>query len=179
MRNDACVDAELGERLPSARAVNDDTVETPQDARPQGALRRGSPREQVVRREDGGHAEARVDVELGHGEPLHVQDVCTCCGERSEHVQVLDGLQRKPHPRPPEESGRDRVEPLRATVSSRLRQLSETEARSPELDVGAGACERLGELVVVPRRERRRIGQDDAHSPTVERVADPELESTA
>src|SRR6185437_7435844 len=40
---------------------------------------------------------------------------------------------------------------------------AETEARGHELDVGAGARERCRQLVVVRRREGRRIGEQDTH----------------
>ena len=86
----------------------------------------------------------------------------------AQHVEVLDRLQRQPQPRAPEEPRRERVEPLAAPVAVRRRDVAEAEARRRELDVGAGAGERRGELVVVPRRERRRIGEQDAHRSSVD-----------
>ena len=79
---------------------------------------------------------------------------------------MLGDLQRQPQPRALEEPRRERVEELAARVAVRRRRLAEAEVRRDELDVGAGARERGRELVVVGRRERRRICQDDPH-PTV------------
>ena len=79
---------------------------------------------------------------------------------------MLGDLQRQPEPRALEEPRRERIEELAAHVAVGRRRLAEAEMRRHELDLGAGARERGRELVVVGRRERRRICQDDPH-PTV------------
>src|SRR3954470_19213308 len=77
---------------------------------------------------------------------------------------MLRRLQGQPQARASEEPRRQRVEALAARVAVGRRQLPEAEAGRRELDVDPGACERSGELVVVPRGERRWIGEQDAHA---------------
>ena len=102
-------------------------------------------------------------VGLRRRQPLHVDDVGRRRGEPREPERVLERLQRQAQPRAPEEARRERVEELAAPVAVRLRCVAEAEARRDELDLGAGPGERGRELVVVRRRERGRIGEDDAH----------------
>src|SRR2546428_580922 len=66
-------------------------------------------------------------------------------------------------PSPADHARREGVEELPAPVSLRLRRVAEAEAGRDELDVHARPRERRSELVVVRRREGRRIGEQDAH----------------
>ncbi len=56
-----------------------------------------------------------------------------------------------------------RLETEDAALAEVVARVAEAEAGGDELDLGAGARERGGELVVVLRRERGRIGEGDAH----------------
>src|SRR5918996_4404662 len=91
-----CVDAEVSERLAAALAVNDDAIEPAKDALPHRAPGRRTPRQQVVRGEDRGRAEAKQAlVELREREPLDVHDV-GASREQPEHAErVLDRLERQ------------------------------------------------------------------------------------
>ena len=55
------------------------------------------------------------------------------------------------------------IEELAPPVAVRRGRFSEAKARRDEVDLGAGARERRGELVVVRRREGRRVGEQDTH----------------
>ena len=121
--------------------------------------------------EDRRAPERHPDVDLGHRQPLDVQHVCLEPRERGRHADVLARLQRQPRPRAPKEPRRERVEPLDPLVALRGRQLGEAEVGGMQLDLCPGAPERGRELVVVPRRVGRRIGDDDTHRwPTVGEV---------
>ena len=85
------------------------------------------------------------------------------CGEPREPERVLERLQRQPQPRASEKARGERVEELAPPVAGRLGRVAEAEAGGDELDLGSGAGERRGELVVVRRRERGWVGDDDAH----------------
>ena len=76
---------------------------------------------------------------------------------------MLERLQRQPQARAPEQARRERIEELAPPVAVGRGRVAEAEARGDELDLGAGAGERGRELVVVRRRERGRVGEDDAH----------------
>ena len=105
----------------------------------------------------------------GQGEPLQVEDVGARARERAHHVEVLDRLQRQAQPRAPEEARGERVETLaRAGIRPVPGSVAEAEPRRRELDVGAGTRERRSELVVVPRRESRRIREQHAHRSSVD-----------
>ena len=78
--------------------------------------------------------------------------------------RVFEQAKRDPKPGPPEEPRADRVEELAPAISIRSGHFAEAETRRGELDVRAGPCKRRRELVVVLRRERGRVGQEDAHS---------------
>ena len=158
------VDAELGERLPAALAVDDDPVEAREEPAPElGAVRRAAG-EEVVRGEDRGQVRAEEErVELRRGQPLDVEDVGVEAAERGEPERMLGDLERQAQPRAAEDARRERIEELAARVSVRLRRVAEAEARGDELDVRARPRERRGELVVVRRREGRWIGEQDAH----------------
>src|SRR4029078_12822049 len=62
-----------------------------------------------------------------------------------------------------EEARREGIEERPARVSVRLRRGAEAKTRGDELDVGPRPCQCGGELVVVRRREGRRIAEQDAH----------------
>ena len=104
----------------------------------------------------------QASVELGH-EPLQMEHVGPACPQRGEPQRMLGELERQPRPRAAEETRRQRIEELATHVAVGARRLAEAEARRYELDVGAGPRERSGELVIVRRRERRRIGENDPH----------------
>ena len=158
------IDAELGEGVGAALAVDDDPVEAGEEPPPQVGAVRGTAREKVVRREDRGQMRAEEEgVELGRGEPLHVEDVGVEAAERGEPERMLRGLERQPQNRPPEDARRDGIEELPAPVAGRLGHGAEAKAGGHELDLRPCARQRLCELVVVRRREGRRIGEQDAH----------------
>src|SRR5205814_7724800 len=60
-----------------------------------------------------------------------------------------------------------RVEDLPPCVPVRSRRVSEAESRGEELDLGARAPEPRRQLVVVLRREGRRVAERDVHRPRV------------
>ena len=66
----------------AALGVHDDPVEALEQPLPEIAARRGAPRQQVVRGEDGRRAEAEVHVGLRQRKPLHVHDVGPRARER-------------------------------------------------------------------------------------------------
>ena len=69
-------DAELGERRAPALAVHDDPLEAAEQLEPQRPLARRAARQQVVRREHRGRAQAQQPgVQLRNGEPLDVRHV--------------------------------------------------------------------------------------------------------
>ena len=76
---------------------------------------------------------------------------------------MLRDLDRQAQRRPAEHARGEGIEELPARVAVRLRRVAEAEAGGDELDVRARPRERRGELVVVRRREGRRIGEQDAH----------------
>ena len=84
-----------------------------------------------------------------------------------EDAGVLEHLQRQACARALEEPRRERVEAAAHAVAVGLGHVAEAEVRGQQLDVGAGARERCRELMVVPRGERRRIGEQDAHRSSV------------
>jgi len=158
------VDSQVGERVAAVLAVHDDPVEAPEDAAPQLRAMRGAAGEKIVGRED--RREMRTEevrVQLRGWEPLHVEDVRVNAAQRSEPERVLRDLDRQAQRRPAEDPRREGVEELPAAVSLRLRSDAEAKARGDELDVRPSAREGRGELVVVRRREGRRIGEQDAH----------------
>ena len=85
---------------------------------------------------------------------------------------MLGDLERQPKARPAEDARRERIEELPPHVAVRPRRIAEPEVGRHKLDVGARARESGGELVIVGRRERRRICQDDAHRTVGYAVAD-------
>ncbi len=132
------------------------------------AVRRG---QQVMRREDRRRAKAQPDIGLGEREPLQVQHVRCRAAEAPQHVEMLHAFQRQPQPRAPEEPRRQRIERLAAPVPDGRRDRAEAKVRGRHLHIGARAGERGRELVVVPGREGRRIGEQDAHVSSVDRCS--------
>ena len=102
-------------------------------------------------------------VELGRRQPLHVEHVRLDAAERGEPERMLRDLQRQAQRRTAEDARRDGVEDLPPRVSLRLGHVAKAEARRDELDLRSRPRERRSELVVVRRREGRRIGEQDAH----------------
>ncbi len=158
------VDAELGECLGTALAVDDDPIEAVEDAAPEIRAVSGTAREKVVRREDRRQMRPEeIRVQLRRGHPLDMEHVGTDASERGEAERMLRHLDRQPQRGPSEDARRERIEGFAARVSLRLRRLAEAKARGDELDLSPGARQRRGELMVVRRREGRGIGEQDAH----------------
>ncbi len=157
-------DPQLGERRGATFGVHDDAFEAAEQPPPELPFGGGAPRQQVVGGEDGGAAVADVDVELGEREPLHVDDVGAHPPERGRDREMLDALERQPRARTARQTSRERVVVLMAAVTDRSRERREAEARGDELDLGAGTGERRAELVVVPGRKGRRIGDHHVHA---------------
>jgi hypothetical protein len=79
--------------------VHDDALKPRQEPEPEVALRRGAPRQQVVRGEDRGRAQAQqAIVELRRREPLHVHDVSRTTTEPGQAHGVLEELDRDAQP---------------------------------------------------------------------------------
>jgi endonuclease/exonuclease/phosphatase family metal-dependent hydrolase len=158
------LDAEPGERLPAVLAVDDDPVEAREEPAPEVGAMRGTAGKQIVSREDGGQVRSEEEgIELGRRQPLDVEDVRAETAERGEAERVLSDLERQAQRRSAEDTRRERIEELPARISVRLRHGAEAKAGRDELDVGAGPRERRCKLMVVRRREGRRIGKQDAH----------------
>ena len=155
---------EAGEHVAATLAVHDDPLEPREELAPElGAVCRAAG-EKVVSGEDRrqmGAEEKRV--ELGRGEPLHVEHVRVHAPQSREPERVLGGLERQAQARATEEPRRERIEELPAAVSVRLRCLAEPKAGGHELDVRAGPRKCSRQLVVVRRREGRGIGEQDTH----------------
>ena len=76
--------------LAPALAVNDHAVEAGEQVSPQVLLPGGSPRQEIVRREDRRHARTQQDpVELGRRQPLQMQDVRPTKQQRGRAGQVF------------------------------------------------------------------------------------------
>ncbi len=93
--DDGRLDAELAQRLTAAFAVHHDAVEAAQQALPEPTLGGGSAGEEIMGGEDRGAAEAERDVDLGDGEPLHVEHVGAQARQRRHDAEVLDALERQ------------------------------------------------------------------------------------
>ena len=96
-----------------------------------------------------------------------------------EAERVLQRLHRQPQARAAEEPRGERVEELAPPVPDGSGRGAEAEPGGDEVDVGARARQGGGQLVVVRRRERRWVGEDDAHGSLDygrREPADPELE---
>ena len=106
-------------------------------------------------RRPGAREQARVD--LGQRGPLHVEDVPAAAPKADETDEVLDCSKRQAQPRPPEQASAERVEELDSAVAGRLVALTEAKLRRQELDVEIELGERTRQMVVVGRREGRRI----------------------
>ena len=104
-------------------------------------------------------------VQLGD-EPLDVQDVASARAKGREAEWMLDHFERQSEAGALEDPRGERVKELPPVVPVLRGNLTEAETRGDELDVRARAHECGRELVVVGRRERRWICQDDPH-PTV------------
>lgn len=158
------VDSEPGERLPAVLAVHDDPLEPREEPAPELGAVRGAAGEKIVRGED--RRKVRTEekrVEFGRGKPLHVEHVRLHASESRKPERVLRSFERQAQARAAEEARRERVEQLTAAVSVRLRCLAEAKAGGHELDVRARPCECRRQLVVVRRREGRRIGEQYTH----------------
>ncbi len=95
VRDHSCVDTELAQRLPAALCVHDDSVEPAEQPPPEIYLAGRAPREQVVCGEDRRRAKSQPDISLRQSEPLQVNHIGPRTGERGEHGDVLNGLQRE------------------------------------------------------------------------------------
>ena len=156
--------AEALERRATALAVDDDAFEAAEQSAPEVELLRGATRQQIVCGEDERRGvPEQANVDLGRRQPLHMDDVRRRRPQAHQPDRMLDRLQRQPQPRVAE-TRRERVEELASRVSLRFRGGAEPESRRDQVDVGADPSQGGGELVVVRRRVRRRVGDDDAHA---------------
>ena len=145
--------------------MDDHPREPAEEPPPEVAFVRGSPRQDVVGRED----ERCVDpkepvVELGRGQPLKMDDVGLASPQAHEPDGMLDELHRDTQPRALEYPRAHGIEELRTPIAVGRRRLSEAKRRRDELDLRPGAGERGCECVVVRRREGGGVGNEDAHS---------------
>ncbi len=167
MRHDAQtrgVHTEVSERVPPVFAVHDDTLEAAKELAPEAGAPRCPPGKQVVRGEHRGSMRPeQAHVELRRGEPLQVEYVGLAAAQRREAEGMLCRLERQPQRRALEDPGGQGIEELAAHVAVRRRNLAEAEPGRDELGLRARVCEGRGELVVVRRRERRWICEEDAH----------------
>jgi len=163
VRDHARVDPERGQRLAPALAVHDDAVEARVGAAPELRVGRAA-RQQVVRGKDERRTLAKQPVvQLRRCEPLDVGDVGAASAQAGKPERMLDELDRNAEARAAKESGADGIEELVAPVAVRLGRLAEAERGGDELHLRARTDERGGELVVVLRRERGRVGKENAH----------------
>ena len=96
--------AERRQGLASALRVDDDPLEAAERAAPETGLAGGASRQQVVGREHERRTVAQQPrVELGHGQPLHVDDVRRRGGEPRQAERMLEHLQRHAQARAAEE----------------------------------------------------------------------------
>jgi endonuclease/exonuclease/phosphatase family metal-dependent hydrolase len=158
------VDADRGERVGAALAVDDDPVEPREEAAPEAGAVCSAAGEKIVRREDRRQVRPKEErVELGRRHPLDMQHVGTEPAQRRETERMLRDLEGQAQRRSPEHARRERIEELATRVPERLGRLAETKARRDELHLGTCTRQRLGQLVVVRRGEGRGIGEQDAH----------------
>ena len=144
--------------------MDDDPVEPAEQSPPEILPVSGPSRQQVVSGEHGRAAWAKErNVELGRRQPLDVQDVAGDACQPRKADRVLGRLQRQAQPGAAKEPRRGGVEDLAAEVSSLRGSRSEPELRGDELDLRALPGQPGRELVVVLRRERGWVGEDDAH----------------
>ena len=104
-----------------------------------------------------------VDVLRGPEDYIEMATLANDQGSPGEAERVLGGLERQAQSRSPKQPRRQRIEELAPHVAVGLRRLAEAKRRRHELDLGARARKRRRELMVVCRRERRRICEEDAH----------------
>ena len=90
-------------------------------------------------------------------------DVGASAAQTGKPARMLDELDRNAEARAAKESGADWVEEVATPVTVRLRRLAEAKRGGDELHLRARPDERGGKLVVVLRRERRRVGEENAH----------------
>ena len=156
--------------LAAALAVDDDPPEAPEQVEPEVAVGCRSTREEVVGGEDGRSTQPQeCPVEPRPGEPLQVDDVGAAPARAAPfRPGARAAFSGSRSTRAAEGTRAPGVEELAPHVPVRRGRLAEAEARGDELDVGARAGERRGELVVVLRGERRWVAKEDAHGPTVE-----------
>ena len=151
------------QRVAPALGVDDNAVEAVEQPPPEPVPAGRAPWDEVVRGEDERPARPEQEhVELGHGEPLQVEDV-GAPGEKPAHPdRVLERLGRAAQPASVD-GARSPVEPVDELVPVRCGPRAEPERRRDELDRRPRVAERRGELVVVRRRERWGVGEDDVH----------------
>ena len=161
-------DAECSECLAPALGVHDDRVEASEQPQPETPATPGAARQKIVRGEDERARRAEeCHVELGRGEPLQVEDVGLSSQQTAHRDRVFHEPRGDPGGAVLDPRGAS-IEALLEPVAVRGRPPTEPEGCRDELDLGACAGERRSQLVVVRRRERRWIGEDDVHVRTVE-----------
>ena len=117
-----------GERLAPALRVDDDPLEATERAPPEAGLAGGPAGQEVVRGQHEWSAMPEEEgVQLGRGEPLHVDDVGRGRRESREAERMLDRLQRQPQAGAREQPRRERVEELPAAVPVRGRRRRRSE----------------------------------------------------
>ena len=153
------------ERLAAALAVDDDSLEAPEGAAPELGLRRRPARQQVVGGEDRRCA-VPEQPQSSSGAASHWtwRTSAGVAARRARPSGCSSAFSGSAQPRAAEEPRRERVEELAAAVALRLGRVAEAEPRRDELDVDTLPVRARGELVVVRRREGRRVGEDDAHA---------------
>ena len=155
---------QLGQLVAPSLAVDDDPLEAAEQPPPEVVLCGGAAREQVVRGEDERRTLAKQPVvELRRCEPLDMGDVGAAPAQAGKPERMLDELDRNAEAGAAKESRAHGIEELAAPVAVRLGRLAEAERGGDELHLRARPDERRGELVVVLRRERGRVGEENAH----------------
>ena len=169
-RDPLAPEAELDQLLDGAVRVDDHALGGLEHVGPDG-LRAAAARQDVVGGQDEravvGDASQPAQVELGARQPLDVDDVrvdpLDPAHEARDARRVLEALGGEAERRAAEDARRDRREQLLAAVVVRLGRAAVREARGEERDVVALLAERLRQRVVVGRRVRERVDEDDAH----------------
>jgi len=143
--------------------MDNNAIEAPEQPPPQMLFVRGAAWQEVVGCEDERRPRMKEPaVELGDGAPLHVDNVCAGGGEPREAERMLEDPERDAGKLWPDPCGQ-RVEAFAEPVAGRVRPGAEAKPRGEELDVRTRSGQGGGKLVVVRRRERGGIGEQDAH----------------
>ena len=168
------VDAERGQLLDGAGAVDDDAIDGREHAPPEVDLVGSPPREHVVGREDDRPLPLRrlqpAQVVAGQPQPLHVQHVGVeprdLLLEPPRARRVLEPLHEEAQAGsriPAQHTRAAGEEHVVLAIAVRRRQLREQEARREEVDLVPAPRQRPGEAAVVGNRVADGIGEADPH----------------